>query len=445
MMIGDRPRFIFDWEPAPGVRAPELRSTWARLEIWVGDECVTQVEDNDSRSVRRSIYVPLYPLAEWIAYNWWFLKAHSRPASLGRELWSSGSSKPRQTGLSRVVEHHNFRAAGDGFLWPNLTIVPEGRYARLVWNPDASATPERPIKYIRRGEAWTESAPLELSLARFVDDVTTRLTEQGITETALQKEWGELRRTDVEEAAFCIAAARLGLDPYSDALEIQGSIEQAAAVLPESLVDDFFDAVTPQKLTLGIEWVTSSAHTIRDQAPDGTSSAELRAAVGQPDQAPRARPWDLGYQQAGRVRGLLGLGAQERFEVSELLSVVASDSQDIGLQALGGTSQGNSNVLVLGRPMIPQTRRFAEARALWHFLFAQRPGAFLLTPAHTDRQRVERAFAAELLAPAAGILDRLDLGELGFALDDVEAIAAHFEVSSMVVLHQIDNQILASP
>ncbi len=443
MMTEDKLRFIFDWEPALEVRAPELQATWSRLEIWVGDECVTQVEDIDSRSVRHSIYVPLYPLAEWIAYNWWFLKAHSRPASLGRDLWSFDSPQRPRAGLGWVLEHHNFRAAGDGFLWPNLTIVPEGRYARLVWSPDDSAAPERPVKYIRRGEAWVESALLELSLARFVDDVSTRLTEQGITETSLQKEWSELRRTDAEEAAFCIASARLGLDPYSDAVEIQDSIERAAVALPESLVDDFFDAVSPQKMTSGIEWVTNATHRIRDYTPDRTSGAGLRAVVGQPAEVSHARPWDIGWTQARNVRDRLGLDDQERFEVGELLSVVPSDSHDLGLQAIGGASRRNASVLVLGRPMISQTQRFAEARALWHFLFDQRPVTFLITPAHTDRQRVERAFAAELLAPAAGILHRLDLGEIGFALDDIEAIAEHFEVSSMVIRHQIENQILA--
>src|SRR6266540_3219676 len=104
----------------------------------------------------------------------------------------------------------------------------------------------------------------------------------------------------------------------------------------------------------------------------------------------------------------------------------------------------STNLLVLGRPMIPPTQRFAQARALWHFLFGRVSDPFLITPAHTDRQRVERAFAAELLAPAAGIRDQLDLTEIEFAFDDIEPIAEHFEVSSMVIQHQIENQILAS-
>jgi hypothetical protein len=73
-------RIEWEWESAPSVRAPEHRATWARIEILVGQEHVTLVEDKDSTSSRRSIYCPLYPVAEWVAYNWWLLRANSRPA-----------------------------------------------------------------------------------------------------------------------------------------------------------------------------------------------------------------------------------------------------------------------------------------------------------------------------------------------------------------------------
>src|SRR6266702_5999609 len=70
----------WEWEPAPAVRAAELRATLARLEISVGPDCITLVEDRESQSSRRSIYCSLYPIAEWVAFNWWFLRADARPA-----------------------------------------------------------------------------------------------------------------------------------------------------------------------------------------------------------------------------------------------------------------------------------------------------------------------------------------------------------------------------
>ena len=53
--------------------APELRATWASLRIRAGKTAITRVFDGRSRTVREEIFVPIYPLAEWLATNWWFL------------------------------------------------------------------------------------------------------------------------------------------------------------------------------------------------------------------------------------------------------------------------------------------------------------------------------------------------------------------------------------
>ena len=48
-------RIRWEWEPGQMVRAPEHAATWARIEISVGPDCLTLVEDRDSGSSRRSI------------------------------------------------------------------------------------------------------------------------------------------------------------------------------------------------------------------------------------------------------------------------------------------------------------------------------------------------------------------------------------------------------
>jgi Zn-dependent peptidase ImmA (M78 family) len=64
-----------------------------------------------------------------------------------------------------------------------------------------------------------------------------------------------------------------------------------------------------------------------------------------------------------------------------------------------------------------------------------------VTTSHTDQQKVERAFAAELLAPAKGV-EHFILDEYGtLHVDDVDAIAEHFRVSPMLIADQIENQL----
>jgi hypothetical protein len=439
----------FEWEPGEPVRAPELAATWARLEIWVGSQCVTQVEDIDSGSVRRSVYGSLYPLAEWIAYNWWLLRADSRPASFQPSLWTYSALRGSRTNLNRWLNHHNLRAVGEGFSWPDLTIIPEGRYSRVVWRADAADKTEarRPVRFIRTGEAWVETRVMEGSLAHLVDSVITRLSEQGVKGTALSKEWETLRHTDPEEIEFCLAAARLGLDPYAEALEVQDSILQASQELDDDVLQDFLSAVDPHRIDDGLRWVAATLREIRDLPAQHGSVTELRTAVSQRGELAVSaeggpRPWDAGYRQARQVRQLLELEPHAPFEFADLMQVRDSDSHDKRLQAAGGYAQQQRSVLVLGRPLLGrQTRHFMQARALWHFLYDPL-GSFLVTAAHTDRQKAERAFAAELLAPAEGIAELLDLEAGQFATDDLDAVAERFGVSSQLVRHQVDNQLL---
>lgn len=73
-------RLEFDWQDPGGARGEELRATWASLAIYIDCQPVTEVLDERTRSVRNRIYLPLFPLAEWIADNWWFLQAETEIA-----------------------------------------------------------------------------------------------------------------------------------------------------------------------------------------------------------------------------------------------------------------------------------------------------------------------------------------------------------------------------
>lgn len=230
-------RLIYEWENGEGVAAPELSATWARLEVWVDNDCVTLVEEAASHSSRRSIYCSLYPLAEWVAFNWWFLRAHARPA---------GAVIPRRSralpGLP-WLKNHNVRAAGDGFLWPSLTIIPEGGSTRLMWQRDARTRDPLPIRYLNEGLAMSDSARVEFVLGEFVESVLSRLEEQGITDTSLRSEWAAVTQTDRDEEEFCIAAARLGLDPYSIDEDVAHVLTTIGTKLEPELLVDFLDAV----------------------------------------------------------------------------------------------------------------------------------------------------------------------------------------------------------
>ena len=65
-----------------------------------------------------------------------------------------------------------------------------------------------------------------------------------------------------------------------------------------------------------------------------------------------------------------------------------------------------------------------------------------MTASYTDLQKIERAFAAELLAPAQGIASLTSIDDL--QEEDVAEIAELFDLSDLVIEYQIQNQLLGA-
>jgi hypothetical protein len=431
-------RFAYEWERGDGVAAPELAATWARLELWVGEDCVTQIEDAETGSARRSIYVPLYPVAEWIAFNWWLLKANVRPAT----LVTSASSLPRHRTAS-WMKSHSLRGAGDGYVWPNLLILPEGRSTRLLWHPDRPGlATTTPVRYLVAGEAILGSETTAHILADVVESVLARLDERGVAESPLAREWRAILDADEDEREFCTAAARLGLDPYCVDPDLSDLIIEAADRLDERLLPDFLDSVSLDKIGGGLDWLQRGSKLIQDlQLDPDPQLADLRTQVGKHGPGFLGTPWTTGWTQALIMRDLVGLGPGDSFEFGNMIRLEKRLHDDQALQALGGLTKTGGAALVLRRQSKKAAARFASARALWHLTHDPSPDRFLLTTSHADRQRVERAFAAELLAPAKGVRELLvDDGGL-VSPEDLVDVASHFGVSPFVVRHQAENQL----
>lgn len=438
-MQGQELRITWEWERAPGVRIPEHGATWARIEIWVGSESVTLVEDKESGSSRRSIYCPLYPLAEWAAYNWWFLQADVRPARALSQFEGFLGLTPQ------LRERHSIRSSGDGFTWPDMVIIPDGNRTHLVWQADRPARPDWPVRFLSSGDRWVNSVDVQHELSIMINAVLTRLAEQGVGPTTLQKEWEVISSADPEEVSFCLAAARLGLDPYSDAERYGDAIIQAAESLSDDLLTDFLDAVDPDRIQLALAWVSSVRSRIlrppTGLVEDGDLFLRLRAEAREAGSFTRALPWQLGWAQARFVRENQRTDFAHRFQIERYIGSDIDLVDDPDLQAIGGRTERRP-LAVLGQHRPDSSMRFTLSRALWHCIWDD-ASIFAVTAAHTQRQSAERAFAAELLAPAEGIASLLESPPEVATDEELEQIAEHFGVSPMVVGYQVRNQLIA--
>lgn len=423
-------RFDWDWVDAPGVDGPELAATWSRLRIEAGSSVVTLVLDERAKTVREHVYVPLYPMAEWLASNWWFLAAEQESE------FKQGADLTRR---------HSLAANREGYAYPDLHVFPRGTQTRLVWHRQAS--PRARIRFLDGGEALADSAGFRETCGDLLDSVVARLVSLGIEDSLLQQEWMAVRAADAEEEDFCRTAAGLGWDPYAidDARrgEVLALAERFGALLAEAV-----PALNAPHTTAG--W-TVIERALRDARRRNTLNLEriwsVRDRFSSRDSS-ASHPWRAGQELARALREELGLNG-EPVPTMEALGL-ALDEAAIDAATTRVAVDGGDAILVDGlvtcgegdRPAFAfrqrgeQGRRFHFCRALAEVLW--RPGAdALLTQIRTERQQSNRAFAAEFLAPSAGLRHRVRRARLNE--DDIDELAKEFGVSPMVIGHQLDN------
>jgi hypothetical protein len=162
----------FDWEDPQAVKGPELHATWARLRILINDVPITQVLDANARSVRDGIYIPLYPLAEWLAMHWWSL------------LYEYENPQRRDVSGSYPMRH-NLRYAREGFALPDLDIRPMGRTVSFAWK--AADMPARRVRFLQEGTAHIETGVVYEALTNFITAVVRRLESFDLPNTPLAR------------------------------------------------------------------------------------------------------------------------------------------------------------------------------------------------------------------------------------------------------------------
>ena len=191
---------IDDWSGV-GQGTPEEVATRALFRVLIDGVCVTRHDNRWSQSVSDRVHVSLYPLAMWMAANWWRLGFEpSGPDSSSSYDWRAS---------------HELPAIGGGYLWPALRFEPDGEVVIVSSTP----TPEsaaQPVRYL--GDQW--QAPIERqrfqsACVRLIDTVLARLHNLGCADTTLAQLWQEVcsERADPEAARDRRFEALLHCDP----------------------------------------------------------------------------------------------------------------------------------------------------------------------------------------------------------------------------------------
>lgn len=435
-------QFEIEWEDAPGVRDRVLAATWGRLSVRIEGLYATELLDLRSSSRRTAVYGSLFPLAEWIVENWWNLLYEPCPTS---PVVSARTARPW---MRPFVQRHGLLSARDGGALPDLSIWSDGAETILHWDPDPPSTKATRVRFVGQGHVRLPATSVKAGLTSLVNQVLGRLEALGLQDNddtlRLWTAWSAVGDSAAHEPETCRRLALLGLNPYDpdEANEdIIAVVDRAGEVLPAVLADDLLEGTRPAELVADLAWVEEGLRGL------GAGEPPPFGPVGR-------TAHEVGYVAAREARRLMGLDAQSPVgDLPEALVARLNWSDEVErehhraasgrLDAVVGWSHTTHRPLSI----VPSTRsnaatRFRLARAAFLVLSgAATTAPRLLSAAATWPQRASRAFAAELLVPAAALTERVG-GAVSEAL--VEEVAEEYRVSPLLVKHQIENHRLGT-
>lgn len=422
----------FEWLDPGEAKGPELRATWAKLEIKFDSSVISCLSDHANRSVRSSLYLPLYPLAEWFATHWWFLF---------HEIETLGRSASEE-----YEKRHNLRYGAEGFALPSLLIQPLGEQMRLEWSSVQLCAQN--IEFTAHGSAHIPATRLRQNLSDFIIAVLTRMQDQGVEDSLLKQEWEGIQGAGSDEIDFCTAAAALGLDPYALAEKEQQDILAVGQLLPATLLHDFFAVADSNRLVAQARQVNDALQLSHSNSVNLEPIKHLKNDLSTL-KVSRGIPWEQGYQFARDLRERLNLDGAKLDSypsLSQALGVATRDLQDSiietgnlpnSLDALVATNAFDSPGFAVRRRRREEAVRFNFCRGLFEYFTTPTGEPLLVTGARSERQKRNRAFAAEFLVPSELLREALPGPTIGD--EEMDDLAAIFGVSSSVIRHQIEN------
>jgi hypothetical protein len=382
---------------------PEERAAYGLLSIRTAHQSLTEGFDHFINAFRPGPLVSGYHLAEWLAWNWWRLRWEPRSAA---HDWHTA---------------HNLTAIGEGYVWPDLDIWSDGVRSMLVARP-SSQPDAKPFRYVGAYPLVVPSSLFETALDDFLRRILGRLRHEGVGDTNLDRLWRDLvaERGDPEIARRRRLGALMGREPEAvedDAVEqlLAGSERLGLGAVEEVAAEQMGDTARREAFT--VEALETTARTVGFAAfPQDSVSLDPRSGLPRAADVPA---WRLGAEAARLLR------LEERLQDAPI--------DDRQLAAMAGTrvsaltSSGPRDALLSfslddenghrSRIVLPgkrkANRRFALARLIGDRLLNRAGALHPATHASTYRQKAQRSFAAELLAPfeAVEALMQGDLSE----------------------------------
>ena len=429
-----KPRKKYDFE----LGDREEAATLGLLVIKVPSHILTLGYNKHIKKRREGPLVSGYPIAEWFAWNWWRLTSEigGRPAN--------------ETAVRRWDFSHRLSTIGSGYDWPNISIYSDG-YNSYLDSALARTDSVKSFEYYDSPLVIVSTKVLEKAMSDFINETIKSLSCQGIRDSNLQRIWNDLKseQVDPNDALYRAMEARLGFDP-DDANEetIRSILDNGELIGRDALDEVAADSAWAGNLADNFP----SVETFQNASDEYGTEVSLDSMVTLSDEL--SSEWKYGKLEAWRVGKELAkmLRLQEKSNVQKISNRQLAQYAGVNESSItDGTSywekmsfcfknDGEVAKLTL-RPKWETGRRFELARLIGDCLAREswslpKERLFPATGTSSYRQRLQRAFSAELLCP----IEHIDeITGKDYSPEMQKKAADEFNVSEQVVSWQIWN------
>lgn len=428
----------------PDAVDPLERKSWSAFRMRIGHRAISRMWDPVLDAERWTLYVPTFPIAEWLVHNWWaFFHEPCRTEAL--------LSIPRDDHQLGWLKRHSLRCADSSLRLPALAVFNDGRGLRAEWRADAERELGRSCsssvgEFLATGGDQLDLAGTQDTLSAFIETVIGRVSGVDVPRvSSLCERWKAIKSAEVAERDYCVLAGRLGLDPYSPT-----EIPEPLAILIESefanpelpLARDLFEVSEPDSLPSQWEWIQSATNDLGLRSDAGASPTVASENS--------LSPPEFGYELARRIRKEANVPPNQSIPSIESLTELTVKTKlrveernhipGRGIRAIVGSARSGEFVYAGPQPRREDNRRFLTARGLYHLYDAATSGKKgyerLVTDAFSWDQKASGAFAAELLAPQEALAEQISTVATATG---IQRLADEFTVSSQVIERQLQN------
>lgn len=438
----DTLRFDWEWLAYPELPPPEA-ATFAELTIRLNDKPATRLYDVQAQTVRDGLFAAAYPLALFLAENWWRIR------------WEPAPEKCAMRAKPQWRLAHSIAAAGAGYVWPNITLYGDGEFVFVQVGPQGSQSSS--VQFVSQHNGALPVEDFEAEVDRFMAGVLARLDARDLPDTELTHFWQEVQaeRRDAEVSELRRLEAMAGYDPGEAPEEFLGALLGLERRLGASAIRELVAASRRKALgdlraledaiaARGIPYRVADSRRIEREYAERLSLVDGRQRL----------PWQRATEAARVARRVWGLGEGPvgNAALAEIMHIDADSLAPSLVDAVPYSAAFREYDEQWGR-LVFRTghgygRRFASGRLVGD-MFYNAGGDTLATAtdARTSRQKFQRAFSQELLCPFESLRDFLDIAGNSEILEDdsipnedrIEESAEYFQVSTVLVQNILVN------